>query len=441
MSVAYQSWEVASGPTVGYNMAAQGSICSAVAEGSMPNVPNYGVHGPQDSLIRGFFGGVEGSKGPSCPNHRVLAPQDTAIRGLSALSLYVQPADVPLEENKCMPLGKGHCTSSELNGCMSARGDESMSFVLASPSAGSMCEKDFGSYNSACDVAFIPHDAVHNLAHVTYSHESSTSDMASDLAIIPHRVGPSKAIISHSTARSRNSCTPMKSHSPDEDYGHGWLHGSRSPNYTLDVVAEDKPWEDCPAPLPDDLEPDSISSASASSVSFLNDMPLDSSTSGEGSQVSGDTEAQSAYKGPSEHSSSPGWSPPPRKGLSRFYAGKSRSFSCLGDVVSVKDLAKPEHPYARRRKYNLGSSGNLHRPRLPPLQKGAASISKKSLNNEKSTLVLAVAMSTKEGVLDIEEQGFQSSLGAQMWQRSPVPSRSYSLSDLQRASGSHFSHS
>lgn len=39
-----------------------------------------------------------------------------------------------------------------------------------------------------------------------------------------------------------------------------------------------------------------------------------------------------------------------RKGLSRYYSGKSRSFTCMEEVHSVEDLKKPEHPDAKKRK-------------------------------------------------------------------------------------------
>eukprot|EP00243_Klebsormidium_subtile_P000402 TRINITY_DN1066_c0_g1_i1.p1 TRINITY_DN1066_c0_g1~~TRINITY_DN1066_c0_g1_i1.p1 ORF type:complete len:452 (-),score=71.25 TRINITY_DN1066_c0_g1_i1:450-1805(-) len=50
-----------------------------------------------------------------------------------------------------------------------------------------------------------------------------------------------------------------------------------------------------------------------------------------------------------------------RRGLSRHYGGKSRSFHSLADVVTspIQDLAKPENPYAKRRKNNNGSHSNL----------------------------------------------------------------------------------
>ncbi|KAG5033669.1 hypothetical protein JHK85_008967 [Glycine max] len=38
-----------------------------------------------------------------------------------------------------------------------------------------------------------------------------------------------------------------------------------------------------------------------------------------------------------------GTSFPPKRGLSRYYSGKSRSFVCMEDVHCVEDLKKPEH--------------------------------------------------------------------------------------------------
>ncbi|KAJ7978325.1 Oxidative stress 3 [Quillaja saponaria] len=42
--------------------------------------------------------------------------------------------------------------------------------------------------------------------------------------------------------------------------------------------------------------------------------------------------------------------PQKRRGLSRYYSGKARSFTCIADVTCVEDLKKPEHPDAKKRK-------------------------------------------------------------------------------------------
>jgi ABC-type Zn2+ transport system substrate-binding protein/surface adhesin len=42
-----------------------------------------------------------------------------------------------------------------------------------------------------------------------------------------------------------------------------------------------------------------------------------------------------------------------RRGLSRYFSGKSQSFSCVAHIASIADLAKPENPFimtAKRRR-------------------------------------------------------------------------------------------
>ncbi|KAI4295488.1 hypothetical protein L6164_035531 [Bauhinia variegata] len=39
-----------------------------------------------------------------------------------------------------------------------------------------------------------------------------------------------------------------------------------------------------------------------------------------------------------------------RRGLSRCYSGKARSFTCVADARCVEDLKKPKHPDAKKRK-------------------------------------------------------------------------------------------
>ncbi|XVE93687.1 hypothetical protein REPUB_Repub01dG0215600 [Reevesia pubescens] len=41
---------------------------------------------------------------------------------------------------------------------------------------------------------------------------------------------------------------------------------------------------------------------------------------------------------------------PQKRGLSRYYSGKARSFACIADVRCVEDLKKQEHPDAKKRK-------------------------------------------------------------------------------------------
>ncbi|KAK6911990.1 hypothetical protein RJ641_024083 [Dillenia turbinata] len=66
---------------------------------------------------------------------------------------------------------------------------------------------------------------------------------------------------------------------------------------------------------------------------------------------------------------------PIKRGLSKFYKGKSQSFTSLSKVSSIEDLAKKENPYNRRMKAckSYGYGLNTHRLHTPK-----ASISKKS---------------------------------------------------------------
>ncbi|KAB2635576.1 hypothetical protein D8674_026110 [Pyrus ussuriensis x Pyrus communis] len=57
--------------------------------------------------------------------------------------------------------------------------------------------------------------------------------------------------------------------------------------------------------------------------------------------------------------------PQNRRGLSRYYSGKSRSFTCMADVRSVEDLKKPENPDAKKRKKH-SERKNFPVPAYPP---------------------------------------------------------------------------
>lgn len=41
---------------------------------------------------------------------------------------------------------------------------------------------------------------------------------------------------------------------------------------------------------------------------------------------------------------------PQKRGLSRYYSGKARSFTSIADVHCLEDLKKKEHPAAKKRK-------------------------------------------------------------------------------------------
>ncbi|KAM6601545.1 protein OXIDATIVE STRESS 3 [Cannabis sativa] len=68
---------------------------------------------------------------------------------------------------------------------------------------------------------------------------------------------------------------------------------------------------------------------------------------------------------------------PIKRGLSKFFQGKSQSFTSLSKVLSIEDLAKKENPYNIRRKMKACKSyaGGLDTTKLYTLPK--ATISKK----------------------------------------------------------------
>lgn len=88
-----------------------------------------------------------------------------------------------------------------------------------------------------------------------------------------------------------------------------------------------------------------------------------------------------------------------RRGISKFYNGKSKSFTSLADAstsASSKDLAKPENACNRRRRNILAYNHVWDKNRNFPLRSNGGGISKKLITTSKSTLALAVAMSNSD---------------------------------------------
>ncbi|CAK9219046.1 unnamed protein product [Sphagnum jensenii] len=175
-----------------------------------------------------------------------------------------------------------------------------------------------------------------------------------------------------------------------------------------------------------ELLPLAASSSPSSSSSSICDGREQSSCSSQ-EDTCGDVEAQSAYRGPLDQMSALESSLPiKRPGLSKFFGGKSRSFSSLADVSSVSDLAKPNNPYAKRRRLGLNSSLDRHRSYPPISRASVAGISKKS-SNRSSTLTVAV----KLGSLTEEDKNYAAALpGSRISGTRTTPSRSFSLTDL-----------
>ncbi|XP_057966171.1 protein OXIDATIVE STRESS 3 LIKE 1-like [Malania oleifera] len=53
---------------------------------------------------------------------------------------------------------------------------------------------------------------------------------------------------------------------------------------------------------------------------------------------------------------------PQKRGLSRYYSGKARSFTCITDAQCLEDLKKRENPEAKKRKKVL----DMQEMQIPP---------------------------------------------------------------------------
>ncbi|XP_010493253.1 PREDICTED: uncharacterized protein LOC104770517 [Camelina sativa] len=152
---------------------------------------------------------------------------------------------------------------------------------------------------------------------------------------------------------------------------------------------------------PSDSSSSPCSSASSSSIGMNSDDDGEKSSE-DGGDDTGDNEVESPYKGSLEMMESLEQVLPVRKGISKYYNGKSKSFtnlkeeasSALTSSSSMKDLvAKPENPYSRRRRNLLchqiweNNSNSKTTPR--------GGISKKHvMSSSRSALTLAMAVMT-----------------------------------------------
>ncbi|AED92959.1 hypothetical protein AtNW77_Chr5g0105791 [Arabidopsis thaliana] len=155
-----------------------------------------------------------------------------------------------------------------------------------------------------------------------------------------------------------------------------------------------------PSPSPSD----SSSSPSSSASSSIGRNSDDGEKSSEdGGDDAGENEVESPYKGPLEMMESLEQVLPVRKGISKYYSGKSKSFtnltaeaaSALTSSSSMKDLAKPENPYSRRRRNLLCHQiweNNKTTPRGGISKKHVMSSSRSAL-----TLAMAVAAGVMTG--------------------------------------------
>ncbi|KGN55382.1 vitellogenin-2 [Cucumis sativus] len=172
-----------------------------------------------------------------------------------------------------------------------------------------------------------------------------------------------------------------------EDLGYGSVF-QRLVTHDVDRVVEGFQKEEAD-------ESNTCSSASTSSSSSIgrNSDQSDDEDNGENDEV------QSSYKGPLDMMDSLEEVLPVRKGISKFYSGKSKSFTSLADASSVnsmKEIAKPENAYSKKRRNLMAYNLVWEKNRSFPLKNNGGGISKRPISSSKSSLALAVAMSSSE---------------------------------------------
>ena len=88
-----------------------------------------------------------------------------------------------------------------------------------------------------------------------------------------------------------------------------------------------------------------------------------------------------------------------RRGISRFYNYKSKSFTSLAEAASsssIKEIVKPENAYTRKRRNLLASNLMSRNSSLGVCSGGISKSSKRTITASQSTLALAVAMCSAE---------------------------------------------
>ncbi|KAF5748365.1 serine/arginine repetitive matrix protein 2-like [Tripterygium wilfordii] len=201
-------------------------------------------------------------------------------------------------------------------------------------------------------------------------------------------------------------------------------------------------------------EAEVCSSSSTSSIGQNSDLSARSGSEGEDGE---ENEVQSKYKGTLDSMEALEEVLPIRRGISNFYHGKSKSFTSLAEAASnsVKDIAKAENAYTRRRRNLLGFNLIWDNKR-----NGRGGISKRPISTSRSAVALAMALSSSESISNTSDDSNSSSYsrspprlpplhpltrasyGNLAVSSPPLPSpqhkklspwRSYSLADLQQS--------
>ncbi|XVE53988.1 hypothetical protein DITRI_Ditri03aG0046800 [Diplodiscus trichospermus] len=193
----------------------------------------------------------------------------------------------------------------------------------------------------------------------------------------------------------------------------------------------------------EEREEDDLGSCSSSSIGRISDVSGESSSDGEDST---EAELQSELKGPLDTMDALEEVLPMRRGISKFYNGKSKSFTSLADaaaIASIEDFAKPENPYNRKRKNLLAHSSLLDKNRNHPLRNSESEISKRLADSNRSMVALGTTVSSSDFnsissspsscLPPLHPQCKKSTTirSSSPTTRTNPPCRSFSLSDLQ----------
>lgn len=204
-------------------------------------------------------------------------------------------------------------------------------------------------------------------------------------------------------------------------------------------------------------EDDRISSSSSSSIGRnSDDSPPAGGSSSDGGHVDGDgEEVQSPFK-PAALDSLESLEEvlPMKRGISSFYAGKSKSYTNLADAAScssLKDMVKPENAYTRKRKNLLAHSNLFDKNRNHFPRNNSCGLYKRPINS-RSSLALGATSSCSES--NNSSESLNSNASSSRFSLPPLPPqsgrysiepssappepklsawRSFSLSDLQGA--------
>lgn len=123
------------------------------------------------------------------------------------------------------------------------------------------------------------------------------------------------------------------------------------------------------------------------------------------------------------------WLPCFRRGISSFYAGKSKSYTSLADAAScssLKDMVKPENAYTRKRKNLLAHSNFFDKNRNHFPRNNSGGLYKRPINS-RSSLALGATSSCSES--NNSSESLNSNASSPRFSLPPLPpqSRRYSI--------------